>query len=113
MVRAVRTPGQTLSVVPDSLRVATRGAVVDVRAVTCGAVGMATHAFPQLLAGKEARRTVIRTLVLVEEVVTVTVWKRGGGEWPLSLVLLLWENKGRNLSDVNKDGQVYGQVDIR
>lgn len=68
--------GQALSVVTDGSRVATHVAVVRARAVARGAIRVAAHALPLLLAGKVPVRTVVHTLTSLEEVELVAVWAR-------------------------------------
>lgn len=68
--------GQTLSVVTDSFRVATHIAVIKARAVTRGTISMAAHTLLLRLAGKVAPGTITHTLILMEEVVLGTLWKR-------------------------------------
>lgn len=70
------TLGQTLSIVTDGFRVATHIAVIKVRSITRGTISMAMHTLLLLLAGKVAIRTIIHTLILMEEVVKVTLWER-------------------------------------
>lgn len=87
MVSVGGTFRQTLSVVADSFWVATHIAVVPVRSVTGGAVGMAVHTLLLLLTGKVTGGTVVHALVLMKEEVLSTLWeseedreKRRGGK---------------------------------
>lgn len=78
VVGADGTLSQTLAIVTNGFRVVAHITVIHPRPVAGGTVSMATHTVLFPLAGKVATRTIVNTLILVQEVVLSTFCETEG-----------------------------------